>query len=50
MGVYPMFDWQTSPESMEDILSAAAKELGFKGKVGFFGAGKDLFAKAMRTK
>jgi nucleoside-diphosphate-sugar epimerase len=48
-GVYPVFDLQTSQESMIDILRAAAAELGFKGKVMLDGAGEDLFAKAMST-
>jgi nucleoside-diphosphate-sugar epimerase len=48
-GVYPVFDLQTSQESMKDILSAAARELGFKGKVELGGAGEDLFARAMCT-
>jgi nucleoside-diphosphate-sugar epimerase len=48
-GVYPVFDLQASQESMKDILRAAAKELGFKGKVELVDAGEDLFAKAMCT-
>jgi nucleoside-diphosphate-sugar epimerase len=48
-GVYPVFDLQTSQESMRDILAAAARELGFMGKVALVGAGNDLFAKAMST-
>lgn len=48
-GVYPVFDLQTSQESMRDILSAAAKELGFEGNVELVGAGDDVFAKAMCT-
>lgn len=46
-GVYPVFDLQTSQESMNDILRAAARELGFKGNLELVGAGEDLFAKAM---
>ncbi|KAN0117768.1 NAD(P)-binding protein [Hyaloscypha variabilis] len=48
-GVYPVFDLQTSQESMRDILGAAAREMGFVGKVELAGAGEDLFAKAMCT-
>ncbi|KAE9377289.1 NAD(P)-binding protein [Stipitochalara longipes BDJ] len=48
-GVYPVFDLQTSQESMRDILAVAAKEMGCKGKVALVGAGEDLFAKAMCT-
>jgi nucleoside-diphosphate-sugar epimerase len=46
-GVYPVFDLQTSQESMNDILRAAARELGFKGNLELVGVGEDLFAKAM---
>jgi nucleoside-diphosphate-sugar epimerase len=46
-GVYPLFDLVTSQESMSDILGAAARGLGFKGKVEMAGAGEDLFANAM---
>jgi nucleoside-diphosphate-sugar epimerase len=47
--VYPVFDLQTSQESMRDILAAAARELGFRGKVELAGSGNDLFARAMST-
>ncbi|KAH7330357.1 hypothetical protein BKA65DRAFT_480506 [Rhexocercosporidium sp. MPI-PUGE-AT-0058] len=46
-GVYPVFDLVTSQESMHDILSAAGREFGFKGKLELVGCGEDLFAKAM---
>jgi nucleoside-diphosphate-sugar epimerase len=45
--VYPVFDLQTSQESMRDILHAAAREFGFKGRVELVGAGEDLFMRAM---
>jgi len=46
-GVYPVFDLQTSQESMRDILVAAAREFGYKGKVELVGAGEDLFMRAI---
>jgi nucleoside-diphosphate-sugar epimerase len=46
-GVYPVFDLQTSQEGMRDVLEAAARELGVKGKVELVGAGEDLFMRAM---
>jgi len=46
-GVYPIFDLQTSQESMRDILQAAAKQFGFKGEVELVGAGEHLFMKAL---
>jgi nucleoside-diphosphate-sugar epimerase len=46
-GVYPVFDLQTSQESMRDILTSAAKEFEWKGKVELVGAGEDLFMRAM---
>ncbi|KUJ20591.1 NAD(P)-binding protein [Mollisia scopiformis] len=46
-GVYPVFDLVTSQESMREILDAAARELGFNGKVNLVGAGEHLFAKAI---
>jgi nucleoside-diphosphate-sugar epimerase len=48
-GIYPVFDLQTSQESMKDILDAAAREFGFKGTVKLAGVGDDLFADAMST-
>jgi nucleoside-diphosphate-sugar epimerase len=48
-GLYPVFDLVTSQESMRDILQAAARELGFKGKVNLEGVGDDLFAEALST-
>lgn len=48
-GVYPVFDLQTSQESMRDVLMAAARELGFMGRVQLVGAGSDLFSRAMST-
>ena len=47
--VYPVFDLQTSQESMKDIMEAAAREFNFKGTVQLAGAGEDLFAQAMST-
>lgn len=48
-GVYPVFDLQTSQEDMRGILEAAAREMGWKGKVELIGAREDLFARAMCT-
>lgn len=48
-GTYPVFDLQTSQESMRDVLVAAAREMGYKGKVELAGTGDDLFPKAMCT-
>lgn len=48
-GVHPVFDLQTSQESMKDIMDAAAKEFEFKGTVQLVGAREDLFAQAMST-
>jgi nucleoside-diphosphate-sugar epimerase len=46
-GVYPVFDLITSQESMRDILTAAGKALGYRGKIELKGAGDDLFLEAM---
>lgn len=46
-GAYPVFDLQTSQESMRDILTSSAREFGWKGKVELVGAGEDLFMRAM---
>jgi nucleoside-diphosphate-sugar epimerase len=48
-GVYPVFDLATSQESMKDILEAAARGMGFRGKMQLAGAGSDLFMIALST-
>ena len=49
-GVYPVFDLVSSVESMRVIFDAAARVLGFEGKVELVGAGEDeAFAEAVQT-
>ena len=48
-GVYPVFDLVTSQENLKDILQAAARELGFGGKLELIGPGDDAFMQAMNT-
>ena len=45
--VYPIFDLATTSESMQTILDAAARELGYRGRVQLQGAGDDAFAQAI---
>jgi nucleoside-diphosphate-sugar epimerase len=48
-GVYPIFDLVTSQENVKDILLAAARELGFKGRLELVGPGDDPSMQAMNT-
>jgi nucleoside-diphosphate-sugar epimerase len=48
-GVYPIFDLVTSQENLEGILQAAARELGFKGKLELVGPGDNAFMEAMNA-
>src|SRR4030095_2619440 len=46
-GVYPIFDLVTSQENLNDILQAAAIELGYGGNLELVGPGEDAFMDAM---
>lgn len=48
-GSYAVFDASGSREPLGPILEAAARALGFEGKVVFEGPGEDKFAVAMNT-
>ena len=48
-GVYPVFDFATSQESMVAIIDALKAAWGFQGTVELTGHGGDLFAEAMST-
>jgi len=48
-GVWPVFDLITSQEAMKEIFEAAARTLGFSGKLVFAGPGEDAFLKALST-
>jgi nucleoside-diphosphate-sugar epimerase len=48
-GVYPVFDLVTSQEHFKSIVDAAAKVLGFEGKVEYAGPGDDVFLQALTS-
>ncbi|KAF2428325.1 NAD(P)-binding protein [Tothia fuscella] len=46
-GVYPVFDLVGQSESMQDILDALARAVGYKGEVKLIGSNGDSFEEAM---
>jgi nucleoside-diphosphate-sugar epimerase len=47
--VHPIFDLQTSQESIFILVEAAARHLGFRGKIEFNGTAGNAFAEALST-
>ena len=48
-GAHPVFNVSTSQERISDLVRAAARSLGFNGKVVFAGPGEHPFHKALST-
>jgi len=48
-GVYPVFDLITSHEHFKSIVDAAAKTIGFEGKVEYMGPGDNVFFQALTS-
>jgi nucleoside-diphosphate-sugar epimerase len=48
-GVYPIFYLTTSQEYFKNIVDAAAKAIGFEGKVEYVGPGDNLFLQALTS-
>jgi nucleoside-diphosphate-sugar epimerase len=47
--VYPVFDFSSTYESAQSLLEAAARALGYTGKILFVGPGDNIFAEAVNT-